>query len=124
MDLVLELHSLLPLILFMQIINERGLKSKLILAVNSFQNLLPAGVIPVPKAYIRFDQTMLYYRLATDSAYFTICKLYLIRLFPGHVLRFICIDLLVNGEESVYHQLCEKERKSYYVKSIQLHTFP
>jgi len=53
----------------MQIINERGLKSKLILAVNSFQNLLPAGVIPVPKAYIRFDQTMLYYRLATERIF-------------------------------------------------------
>jgi hypothetical protein len=52
MDLELELHSLLPLIPFMQIINGRGMKCKLILAVNSFQNLLLSGVIPVPKAYI------------------------------------------------------------------------
>lgn len=59
---------------------------------------------------------MLYYRLATDSAYFTICKLYLIRFFPGHLLRFICIDLLVNGEESVYHQLCEKRKEKLLCK--------
>ena len=44
----------MPIIPFMQIINGHGVKRKLILSVNNFQNMLPVGFILVLKAYIVF----------------------------------------------------------------------